>query len=171
MKKRIMWTGFVITAIALIVFSVISAEVYYDNSVAYSQSYLRAYMAAFDETRTIDMLDGDYAKQLSEALGGARVTFLTAEGEFIADSEDEDDSSRSMRPEVRAAIEAGEGFDTRTSQTLGVTFLYYCKQFDGYLVRIAERTQSTWGIYLDALPAVAGFLVADAFVWLFFYYL
>ena len=171
MKKRIMWTGFVITAIALIVFSVISAEVYYDNSVAYSQSYLRAYMAAFDETRTVDMLDGDYAKQLSEALGGARVTFLTAEGEFIADSEDEDDSSRSMRPEVRAAIEAGEGFDTRTSQTLGVTFLYYCKQFDGYLVRIAERTQSLWGIYLDALPAVAVFLVADAFVCLFFSYL
>ena len=57
MKKRIMWVGFAITAIALIVFSVISAEIYYDNDVAYSHRYLRAYMAAFDDTRTEEQLD------------------------------------------------------------------------------------------------------------------
>ena len=76
-----------------------------------------------------------------------------------------------MRPEVRDAIASGEGFDARMSQTLGDTFLYYCKRFDGYLVRIAERTQSVWGIYLDALPAVAIFLVADAAVCLLLSYL
>lgn len=173
MKKRIMWIGFAITAIALIVFSVVSAEIYYDNDIAYSQRYLRAYMAAFDDTRSVETLDEAYAKELSAALGGARVTFLTSEGEFIADSEDEDDSSRAMRPEVRDAIsgESGEGFDTRVSQTLGDTFIYYCKRFDGYLVRIAERTQSMWSIYLDALPAVAVFLAADAVVCLLLSYL
>ena len=171
MKKRIMWMGFAITAIALIVFSVISAQIYYDNNVAYSQRYLRAYMAAFDGTLTADMLDADYARQLSEALGGARVTFLTAEGDFIADSEDEDETSRALRPEVQAAISSGEGFDVRSSQTLGDTFMYYCRRFDGYLVRVAERTQSMWSIYLDALPAVAIFLVADALFCLLLSYL
>ncbi len=171
MKKRIMWVGFAITAIALIVFSVISAEIYYNSTIVYSQRYLRAYMAAFDDTRTAGELDAAYARELSGALGGARVTFLTAEGEFIADSEDVDEGSRSMRPEVRDAIASGEGFDARMSQTLGDTFLYYCKRFDGYLVRIAERTQSVWGIYLDALPAVAIFLVADAAVCLLLSYL
>ena len=171
MKKRIMWIGFAITAIALIVFSVISAEIYYDNDIIYSQRYLRAYMAAFDDSRTADTLDEAYAKELSEALGGARVTFLTAEGEYIADSEDGDEASRAMRPEVRNAIASGEGFDTRVSQTLGDTFIYYCRRFDGYLVRIAERTQSMWSIYLDALPAVAIFLAADAVVCLLLSYL
>ena len=171
MKKRIMWVGFAITAIALIVFSVISAEIYYDNDIIYSQRYLRAYMAAFDDSRTADTLDEAYAKELSEALGGARVTFLTAEGEYIADSEDGDEASRAMRPEVRDAIASGEGFDTRVSQTLGDTFIYYCRRFDGYLVRIAERTQSMWSIYLDALPAVAIFLAADAVVCLLLSYL
>ena len=171
MKKRIMWMGFAITAIALIVFSVISAQIYYDNNVAYSQRYLRAYMAAFDGTLTADMLDADYARQLSEALGGARVTFLTAEGDFIADSEDEDETSRALRPEVQAAISSGEGFDVRSSQTLGDTFMYYCRRFDDYLVRVAERTQSMWSIYLDALPAVAIFLVADALFCLLLSYL
>ena len=171
MKKRIMWIGFAITAIALIVFSVISAEIYYDNDIIYSQRYLLAYMAAFDDSRTADTLDEAYAKELSEALGGARVTFLTAEGEYIADSEDGDEASRAMRPEVRDAIASGEGFDTRVSQTLGDTFIYYCRRFDGYLVRIAERTQSMWSIYLDALPAVAIFLAADAVVCLLLSYL
>ena len=171
MKKRIMWMGFAITAIALIVFSVISAQIYYDNNVAYSQRYLRAYMAAFDGTLTADMLDADYARQPSEALGGARVTFLTAEGHFIADSEDADETSRALRPEVQAAISSGEGFDVRSSQTLGDTFMYYCRRFDGYLVRVAERTQSMWSIYLDALPAVAIFLVADALFCLLLSYL
>ena len=163
--------GFAITAIALIVFSVISAEIYYDNDVSYSERYLRAYMAAFDDTRTVQELDAAYAKELSEALGGARVTFLTAEGDFIADSEDEDDGSRSMRPEVRDAIRDGEGMSTRVSQTLGETFMYYCRRFDGYLVRIAERTQSMWSIYLDALPAVVIFLLADALVCMLLSYL
>ena len=164
MKKRIMWMGFAITAIALIVFSVISAEIYYRRSLSYTERYLRGYMAAFDEARTTEELTEQYAKELSSALGGARVTFLTAEGVFLADSEDEDDGSRAMRPEVRKAIAEGEGFDARTSQTLGDAFLYYCRRFDGYLVRIAERTQSMGTIYLDALPAVAVFLVADALV-------
>mgnify|MGYP001623898112 FL=1 len=171
MKKRIMWVGFAITAIALIVFSVISAEIYYDNDVAYSHRYLRAYMAAFDDTRTEDQLDAAYAKELSDALGGARVTFLTAEGEFLADSEDEDDASRSLRPEVQDAIRSGEGFSARVSETLGDTFMYYCKRFDGYLVRIADRTQSMGSIYLDSLPAVGIFLLADALVCLLLSYL
>ena len=171
MKKRIMWMGFAITAIALIVFSVISAEIYYRRSLSYTERYLRGYMAAFDEARTMEELTEQYAEELSSALGGARVTFLTAEGVFLADSEDEDDGSRAMRPEVRKAIAEGEGFDAGTYQTLGDAFLYYCRRFDGYLVRIAERTQSMGTIYLDALPAVAVFLVADALVCLLLSYL
>ena len=171
MKKRIMWMGFAITAIALIVFSVISAEIYYDNDVSYSERYLRAYMAAFDDTRTVQELDAAYAKELSEALGGARVTFLTAEGDFIADSEDEDDGSRSMRPEVRDAIRDGEGMSTRLSQPPGEAFMAYVRRVDGSLARIAERTQSMWSIYLDALPAVVIFLLADALVCMLLSYL
>ena len=75
MKKRIMWIGFAITAIALIVFSVVSAEIYYDNDIAYSQRYLRAYMAAFDDTRSVETLDEAYAKELSAALGAPASPF------------------------------------------------------------------------------------------------
>ena len=33
MKKRIMWTGFAITAVALIVFSILTTQICYNNSV------------------------------------------------------------------------------------------------------------------------------------------
>ena len=171
MKKRILWTSFAITAVALIVFSVLTTQIYYNNSVEYARFYLRGYMSVFDETRTVEELDAAYARELSDSLNGARVTFLTTDGTFIADSEDEEDGSRALRPEVADAIESGEGFDVRTSPTMGEDFLYYCRQFDGYLVRIAERTQSLWSIILSSLPAVAGFLVADAAVCLLVTYL
>lgn len=168
MKKRIMWFCFAITAVALIVFTVISTEVYYGNSISHTQTYLRAYLAAFDVSRT---LDGEYAEELSEALNGARVTFLGADGAFIADSEDKNEDSRALRPEVHSAIETGEGFDTRSSATMGESFVYYCKRYDGFLVRVAVRTDSVWGIYVDALPAVACFLAADALLCLLITYL
>ena len=168
MKKRIMWLCFAITAVALIVFSVISTDVYYRNSIAHAETYLRAYMNAFDETRT---LDAAYAAELSEKLDGARVTFLTPDGGFIADSEDADDASRAMRPEVREAIETGEGFDARSSATMDENFAYYCRRYETCLVRIAVRTDSVWGIYVDSLPAVACFLAADALVCLLITYL
>ena len=57
MKKRIMWTSFAITAVALIVFSILTTQICYNNSVEYARHYLRGYMSVFDETRTVEELD------------------------------------------------------------------------------------------------------------------
>src|SRR5699024_10009138 len=50
-------------------------------------------------------------------------------------------------------------------------FAYYCRRYENCLVRIAVRTDSVWGIYVDSLPAVACFLAADALVCLLITYL
>lgn len=172
MKKRILWTGFLITAVALIVFSVISAEVYYRASLNYAKENLRAYMAAFDGEKSAAELTADYATALSERLF-ARVTFLDASGEFLADSEDKAEESRADRPEVVKALAEGEGYDVRASGTVGTNLIYYCKYFPdgGYLVRIAIPTGSLWGIYLRSLPTVLVFLFIDLLICLLFTYL
>lgn len=171
MKKRIMWTEFLITAIALIVFSLISAEVYYRSSLAYSEEYLRVYVNLFDEEKTEQELTKEYADRLSSLMNGARVTFLTAEGAYIADSLDGNGASRADRPEVVAAAEKGEGFDVRSSATVGENLVYYCKNFGAYFVRIAIPTSSMWGVYLRSLPTVAAFLAGDACLCLLLTYL
>lgn len=162
MKKRILWLNFCITAAALILFSVVSAYVYYRNAVRHSEEFLRAYMGAFDET---EALDETYADALSARLGGARVTFLTHEGVILADTGgDAAGGERVGRPEVVDAIRRGEGFAVRASETVGVNFAYFCKRFDCGLVRISIQTDSLGSIYVDALPAIAVFLVADAVI-------
>ncbi len=175
MKKRILWVSFALTAVALLIFSVFSAEIYYRSSLRHAEGFLRACSGAFDETRGIDELTEEYAAELSRRLDGARVTFLSAEGAFLADSEDKEDSDRSGRPEVAEAISGGngEGFDVRASSTLGTDLIYYCRAFSeqGYLVRIAVPTYSFWGIYADSLPTVAAFLLLDAVICLLFTYL
>ncbi len=173
MKKRILITGFCITALALVLFSVVSAEVYYHAGLKYAENSLRAYLGAFDETKTQAELNAEYAASLSERLSGARVTFLTASGEYLADSEDENDVSRADRPEVVEALAGGEGVDVRASDTVGSNLVYYCKYFreQGYLVRIAVPTSSLVGIYVRSLPTVAVFLALDLLICLFLSYL
>ncbi len=169
MKKRILLISFCITALALLLFSIVSTEVYYRSSLNATKEYLRAYMGAFQAER---FEEEGYALALSQKLQNARVTFLTLDGEILADSHDENGGLRVDRPEVEQAMgEECEGFDVRASQTTKKTLVYYCKKFEGGLVRIAVPARSMWDIYLRALPAVAGFLVADAFVCLLCTYL
>ena len=76
MRKRILWTGVLISAIALLVFSLISAELYYKSSLRYTENDLRAYMERFDASLSKAGLTEEYARSLSDELFGARVTFL-----------------------------------------------------------------------------------------------
>ena len=118
MKKRILWTGVLISAIALLVFSFISAELYYKSSLRYTEDDLRAYMERFDAALSQEELTEEYARALSEELFGARVTFLDENGAILADSVEGEEDTRADRPEVVEAMGEGEGFDARASQTL-----------------------------------------------------
>ena len=171
MKKRIMWVGFLIMAIGMIVFSFVTAEVYYRASVENSREFLKIYANIVPADTAPEALTAELAKEYSERLGGARVTFLSSTGAFLADSEDKDDSDRSDRPEVSAAIREGEGFAVRASATIGKDMAYYCKAFDSFLLRISVPTGSFWTIYLRSMPSVLLFLVLDALLCLLFTYI
>lgn len=170
MKKRIMWVGFLIMAIGMIVFSFVSAEVFYRASVENSGEFLRVYANIFDKDLSEEQLTKELAQEYSSRLGGARVTFLTKDGKFLSDSEDKDESDRSDRPEVISAMADGEGFSVRASSTIGVDMAYFCKDMGSYLVRVAIPTGSFWSVYLQSMPTVLLFLVLDALLCLLFTY-
>ena len=175
MKKRILLIGFAVTAVALLLFSILSTSIYYHHSLSQAEGMLKAYLSAFDEEKTLQELDVDYAHALADELSLARVrvSFLDGEGHLIADSHGDESAPRGDRPEVKEALLSGEGFDTRSSSTRGESFVYYCKNFAerGYMVRLALPTSSMWSIYVRGLPAVALFLVVDALVCLLITYL
>jgi two-component system, OmpR family, phosphate regulon sensor histidine kinase PhoR len=63
---------------------------------------------------------------------GVRITIITADGKVLADSQSEAASmeSHADRPEVRQALQTGEGRATRQSVSLRTEFMYYAVRED-----------------------------------------
>lgn len=156
MKWRIGLLSLCIMLVSVLIFGFASTQVYYNSSVDDSKKYLRVYMNAFDESYTLDETG---AKAFSEKLDGARVTFMNSQGIVLADSmaDGADMENHSERTEIKDAIFKGEGFAVRGSSTLGKNMVYYCKNYDDYLVRIAIFTDSDWRIFASILPTFAMF--------------
>lgn len=158
MKWRIWLLSLGITFACLFVFSFAATQVYYKSSIDDSKDYLRVYMNAYDSRFTLDEVG---AKAFSELLNGARVTFMDAQGNVLADSIAADDmENHSDRTEIKDAIFEGEGFAVRGSSTLGKDMVYYCKNFDGkFLVRIAVFADTDWSMFAESLPILLYFAI------------
>lgn len=173
MKWRVWLLSLGITLFCVLIFGLASTQVYYKSSVDDGREYLSVYMNEFDESEYA--LDEAGAKEFSQKLGGARVTFMDAQGHVTADSEAEKiEKDHASRAEVSDAIEndaGGDGFAVRSSETIGKSMMYYCRNFGDYLVRIAIATDSDWLIFVKTLPTLASFFavilmlcVASAFI-------
>lgn len=161
MKWRILLLSLGITLICILIFTFASTQVYYNSSIDDSKEYLRVYMNEFDMNEY--PLDDSGAKAFAHKLNGARITFMNAQGNVLADSSAENlTDNHSDRKEVQDAILDSEGFAVRGSFTLGKNMVYFCKNFDGkFLVRIAVFTDSDWMLFAKTLPTTAQFLAID----------
>lgn len=165
MKWRIWLLSLGIMLASVLIFGFASTQVYYTSSVDDGKEYLRVYMGIFDEN--LYTFDKAGAQKFSEKLGNARVTFMDAQGNVVADvigdspAVDEPQENHFGRSEVQEAIGKGEGFAVRGSSTLGKNMLYFCKNFKNaegnFLVRIAVFTDSDWSIFASTLPTFATF--------------
>ena len=160
MKWRVWLLSLGITLFCVLMFGLASTQVYYKSSVDDGRKYLSVYMNEYAESEY--PLDEAGAKAFSERLNGARVTFMDAQGNVLADSEAEKpETNHSNREEVIEALENGkngDGFAVRSSATIGKNMMYYCRNFDGaYLVRISIVTDSDWLIFVKTLPTLASF--------------
>lgn len=110
---------------------------------------------------------------MARAAGG-RITLVARNGLVTADSEADPRhmENHSSRPEIRAALGGATGSDARTSNTVGVRFLYVAIPLRDGALRIAvplkEVDSQVSGIRHQLLAAVAiafipGFLVAALF--------
>ena len=169
MRKRILVIALAVTLLGMAVFSLVSANIYYNNSLTATKKHLKVYMNFFDASVS---LDAEGAAAMSARIGGARVTFLRPNGSVIADSSAKAELlPHGDREEIAEALKNGEGYAVRTSVTLGENTMYYCRRYDDLLVRIAIPTASEWSISYGALPTIIWFLLLDVVACLFFTYL
>lgn len=99
--------------------------------------------------QSTDMKDHHSVQQICEDIGAStetRITIIRFDGKVIADS-DEDPVEMDLhhdRPEIKSAIEDGEGVSQRHSFTLDQDYLYYAKQIqvegEGLVLRTSFST-------------------------------
>lgn len=96
----------------------------------------------------------------------SRITWITKDGTVIYDSYTSPSSlpNHADRPEVKAALEKGEGETFRVSDTLAEQTYYYAKRLsNGTVIRVASTTRTDLASVIHTVPAMlvmAGFIFA-----------
>lgn len=133
MKKRFLLFSITLILISVAVTSVISINVNINNFIAEKENDLLifcrliniALIEEYDAGTEVNYVES--AKEFSNEMG-VRLTFIDMEGNVLADSMEGPDYVKMQnhlgREEVTEAILAGEGSDSRKSETLGTDFLY-----------------------------------------------
>ena len=153
-----------VTTLAIIVYSLVSTQLYYKLTENEKRDALEVYASMFSEDEYT--FDDAGAEEFSRALGGARVTFLDGEGNVVGESEaDRIEEDHSDRAEIRDAMQYGSGYAVRSSDTLSRDMMYYCvaAEADGQrvYVRVAEFMISSWAMYAQLLPSLISYLIID----------
>jgi len=166
MRKRLLLLSLAISLVGLLIFSVVSADIYYQNTVNSFEDTLKVYMNVYEEGITADEKG---AKEMSDRLEGARVTFLDKNGNVLADTEQGDENYADSE-EIIQAIAFGEGFSIRNAG-LNKNMAFYCRQYGEVLVRIALPTPSQWAVFGKFVPTIIWVLIIDAVLCLAFAFL
>ncbi len=170
MKKKIFGISLAIMAVVLLLYAILSTQLFYNSSIEQTQTYLKVYASFYEADKYT--FDNAGACAYSADLGGARVTFMAENGVVTGDSDDNDlvGIDHSSRSEVVEAGESGSGFATRSSDTLGKDMIYYCVKTENGFVRVALYTSSALTVLSDSIPTIIWFLLVDILICVIFTY-
>ncbi len=99
-------------------------------------------------------------EHLSE--GNLRITWVDTDGTVLFDNDTDihDLSNHLDRPEIRMAIENGEGESTRRSDTMNMNTFYYAFLLDnGTVLRVSTQARTIINVLFTALPVVFGIII------------
>lgn len=110
-----------------------------------------------------------YLDEVASVQKETRLTLIGQDGQVLYDSEHTDEATlenHKNRPEVRQAVNLGEGQDVRRSDTLEQEMFYYALRLDdGTILRVARSMDSVLRTALEVLPGmtiIAGIMLAFA---------
>ena len=110
-----------------------------------------------------------YLDEAASVQKETRLTLISQDGQVLYDSEHTDEATlenHKNRPEVRQAVNLGEGKDVRRTDTLEQEMFYYALRLDdGTILRVARSMDSVLRTALEVLPGmtiIAGIMLAFA---------
>lgn len=87
------------------------------------------------------------------AKGQTRITLIKADGNVLFDSEKKSDENHLERSEIQAALQDGEGYSSRYSETTRTNTYYYAmKLSNGNILRVAKDADALNSVFTSILP-------------------
>ncbi len=164
MKKRIHKMMVLVAAAATLLTIYLITIVYYDIFSSQVKDDLKVH-ALLVQTLTKGAgpeQDNGKLPQLQEveeklAGSGIRLTLIDSQGQVMHDSEADSGQmeNHGSRPEIQEAMQDGEGWAVRTSQTLSRSTFYYAVRLEnGGILRISKDAGSIFSMFRSALPGL-----------------
>lgn len=163
MKKKINRQLMFISTMAVVVTLLSMAAVFYHIFQAQVLDDLRVYarmLSADGQTVFTDKTEEDpyaYAGGDDNAGEPVRITVIDPTGAVVYDSNADVErmDNHADRPEVREALEKGEGSSIRQSSTMQRNTYYFTLRLsDGSVLRVAREAHSIWSILYRSLPVM-----------------
>lgn len=161
MKKKINRMLVMISILAIVLTTGLITAAYYSLFHSQVMSDLKDYSElisdAIDAGANLEAIGKGMASQ------ELRVTLVDFQGNVLYDNEVSSDSLENHldRPEIRKALETGEGEAVRNSETLARnTFYYAARSLDGNVLRVAKDAESIYSIFSSTAPTILWILAA-----------
>ena len=142
----------VITMLACLIFTIGIQYQMYDESTKDSLKD-KAYIISLNSE------SGDLSKY---ADAKERITLITSSGKVLFDNKAIADKMENhlSRKEVKGALDSGEGYAVRRSETLGSKSCYYAlKLKNGNILRISDDSLTVWTVLINLLPAICAIAI------------
>lgn len=142
----------VITMLACLIFTIGIQYQMYDESTKDSLKD-KAYIISLNSE------SGDLSKY---ADAKERITLITSSGNVLFDNKAIADKMENhlSRKEVKEALDSGEGYAVRRSETLGSKSCYYALQLkNGNILRISDDSLTVWTVLINLLPAICAIAI------------
>ena len=157
MKKKIFKYFACMIAVAIVVTTVLLSWVNYGMFKNRVMDDLRTYGRVF--SRILPDAEGTEEEESLARLTkeGLRVTLIHPDGSVYFDNfaDPMTMENHGGRPEIRDALESGEGSSIRNSDTADSSTFYYAVRLDsGDVLRLAQEASSIWSIYMRSAPLI-----------------
>lgn len=158
MKRKIFASIFITSLLCIVAAVLLVISVFYSNYYQKMKQEVEDeayYFKNSVETSGVDVLENIFWPGNISSLG--RVTLISENGDVLFDSYTEASSLENHldRPEIQAALQNGQGEETRLSDTLQENTYYYAVRLaDGTVLRISNTTDSVFALILQAVPYI-----------------
>lgn len=149
MKKKINTYFMTVSALVILATLLLSLFVSYDVIKAQVLEELKTYAAFLEDNPAL-------YQRVEERL---RITVVSQDGSVLYDSRADESSmdNHADREEIAKALEDGEGYAIRNSDTLSKSLFYYAMRTqDGGVIRISKEASSVFGLFQRLIPFVIG---------------